>query len=424
VTASPTPKLRSHLLLAGVLFVVAIALGRPELLVLAAPFALELALAIAFLREPSVAISIACERDRALEGEELAIELRVEAAEDVPRLELVPSIPAGVRLVGEAPRSFTLAAHEVRLFKLELELARWGAYQIDPLLVTASDRFGCFAYRWSVAADVRLKVYPRAERLRELVAPRQTQPVAGNRVARAKGSGIEFADIRTYVPGDPPRQINWRASARARRLLVNQRHVERSSDVLLFLDSFSDVGTDGEGTLAAAVRAGTALAKHYLAERDRVGLVEFGGTVRWLEPSLGSRQAYRIVDALLEARQTLSYAWKDIDVLPARSLPAQALVVALTPLLDERSIRALLDLRGRGFDLALVELDPEPFLPEPRTLSEQVGRRLWLLERDVRRLEFERLGVPVGRWDGRESLQLPLGEVRTFRRFAASPLAS
>ena len=45
-----------------------------------------------------------------------------------------------------------------------------------------------------------LRVYPRIERLRASIVPRQTQPFAGNRVARAKGEGIEFADVRAYAP--------------------------------------------------------------------------------------------------------------------------------------------------------------------------------------------------------------------------------
>ena len=48
-------------------------------------------------------------------------------------------------------------------------------------------------------------------------------------MARAKGDGIEFADIRPFVPGDRVRRINWRASARRPGLWVNESHPERNT---------------------------------------------------------------------------------------------------------------------------------------------------------------------------------------------------
>ena len=74
--------------------------------------------------------------------------------------------------------------------------------------------------------------------------------------------------------------------------------------------------------------------------------------LNWLLPATGPRQLYRIVDAMLDTQIILSYAWQDLVVVPRRTLPPQALVVALTPLLDDRAATALLDLRARGFDLS------------------------------------------------------------------------
>jgi uncharacterized protein (DUF58 family) len=101
------------------------------------------------------------------------------------------------------------------------------------------------------------------------------------------------------------------------------------------------------------VRATATLAARYLERRDRVGLVSFGGVLRWLTPGMGTTQQYRIVDALLESEIVFNYAWKDVSVIPSRVLPPQALVVAVTPLLDDRAIEALADLRSRRYDLAI-----------------------------------------------------------------------
>src|SRR6185503_4210072 len=137
------------------------------------------------------------------------------------------------------------------------------------------------------------------------------------------------------------------------------------------------------GTLDLAVEAAGSLAAHYIEEKDRVGLVAFGGVLNWLTVSTGLVQLYRILDSLLDAEIFLSYAWKDIDLLPVRSLPPKALVIALSPLLDERAVRVLLDLRARGFDLAVIEISPVPFAPPGSDVLDQLAHRLWLLRREA-----------------------------------------
>ena len=85
-------------------------------------------------------------------------------------------------------------------------------------------------------------------------------------------------------------------------------------------------------------------------------------------------QLYRIVDSLLDTEIILSYAWKDVDVIPPRTLPPKALVLAITPLLDERAVTTLLDLRARGFDLAVLEVSPVAFASA--ATGEQRGARV------------------------------------------------
>jgi uncharacterized protein (DUF58 family) len=201
-------------------------------------------------------------------------------------------------------------------------------------------------------------------------------------------------------------------------LYVNEQHPERNSDVIIFLDTFAEARRAEEGTLGLAVRAATTLAEHYLSTRDRVGFVSFGAMVRWLTPGAGDVQRYRITEALLETEVAFSFAWRDIDTLPVRSLTPQALVIALTPLLDERGTRALLDLRRRGFDLVVVEISPLAFATGGKDPVDVLATRFWRLWRDSVRFRFEEMGVAVVEWDGQVSLAAAVEEVRAFRRFA------
>ena len=140
--------------------------------------------------------------------------------------------------------------------------------------------------------------------------------------------------------------------------------------------------------------------------------------LNWLTVSSGIVQLYRVLDSLLDTEIFLSYAWKDIDVLPVRTLPPRALVLALSPLLDDRSVRALIDLRARGFDLAVIEISPVPFVEQGSGELDDLAYRLWLLRREALRASYLQLGVPVVEWQRGMPLQAALEEVRTFRRHA------
>jgi uncharacterized protein (DUF58 family) len=240
--------------------------------------------------------------------------------------------------------------------------------------------------------------------------------VLGSQVSRERGEGIEFADLRPLIPGDRVRSINWRASARRGVPYVNLQHPEHSADIVLFLDTFAEAERAEAGTLDTAVHAAAALASTYLTRRDRVALVSFGGTLSWLVGSPGTRQLYRIVDALLESHVKPSFRWTDITHVPGHLLPARALVIAVSPLLDERSIGALLDLRARGYDLVVIEISP---LAPGDADSHRLPMRLWQLQREMLRTRFERLGVPVARWEHPHTdLDLVIEEVISFRRHA------
>ena len=411
-----SPRLGAYAGISAFGLVAGLALGRPELVALVTPFALVLAVGLAIGRPPTLHVEGGLERERTLEGDEVIFSVRMRAAGAVERLELNLALPDG--LAGDGPVTLHLAADEERALELPVRCVCWGAYTPGEVHVRATDRLAAFAFEDVVDLRAPLKVYPRPEQLLEILKPLETQVYTGNQVARAKGDGIELSEIRPFVPGDRVRRINWRASARRGELVVNELHPERNADVILLLDTFSEARTAERGTLDLMVRAAAALAAEYLARKDRVGVVAFGGVVNWLLPATGVSQLYRIVDSLLDTEIALSYAWKGVKLLPSRTLPPKALVIALSALLDERSTGALLDLRARGFDLAVVEVSPVPFAPSGSSEADELAHRLWVHLRAATRWQYESAGVPVVEWQDGVPLAGPLEEVAAYRRYA------
>jgi len=400
-------------LLAGLL------LGRVEPVVLAAPFVAVLTLGLLAARRPSLSVEFRLDRERAIEGDEVEGVLAVASDVPVERLEIELGRPPGLRLLDD-PSSLVLGLPQggERELRVRLRCDRWGGYALGRVRLVARDRFGLF--RVERIADLRqpLKVYPSAEEVSRLLKPARTQAFAGNQVSRFKGEGIEFADIRAFAPGDVVRRVNWRVTARRGGLHVNEFHLERNADVVIFLDTFTEVRDAAGGTLDQAVRGAAALIEAHLRQRDRVGLVGFGGTLRWLRPAMGEIQLYRLVDSLIDTEIVLSYAWKGLEVIPRRTLPPGSMVIAFSPLLDERTLRALSDLSGRGHDVAVVEVSPAEWLRPGTRETERLAFRLWEMEREALRARFQQMGVAVATWRRGTSLVDSLEEVRGFRRQA------
>jgi uncharacterized protein (DUF58 family) len=330
MTRFASPKLGAYAGLAALGLLAALVLRLPELVLFAAPFALVAAVAALQVRTPRIDVQVELDRERTLEGDLLDVSLRFEPSDGIERMDVLLELAPGLEVEeGMNPSTLRLSEGEERVLPLRLRSIRWGAFRVGRIHLRAHDPFGMFRHEAVIDRRQPLKVYPTQEAVRDLLRPSDTQVFSGNHVARQKAEGIEFADIRQFVAGDRIRHVNWRATARRGELWVNEHHAERNADVVIFLDVFAEARRGGRSTLDPALGAAASLAARYLRQRDRVGFVSFGGTLNWLLPSTGARQLYRIVDAMLDTQITLSYAWRDLVVIPRRTLPPQALVLAL-----------------------------------------------------------------------------------------------
>jgi len=415
VSWAPTAKRRAYLALAALGVIAGVALRRPELAVLAVPFGALAAVA------PSSPPRLEVRRTdvgpvRVLDGEAVEVHLELETAGPIAWLEVVPA-PGARFEVASARIGPANAGHAVAVqppvtvpVALELRARRWGANAVGGVLLRAHDRGGMATAERRIDVPAIVRVLPRGEALRELLAPAGTQPAPGDWPARQRGGGTDLADIRPFVPGDPVRAINWRATARLGTPYVTERRAERTAEVVLFLDAFADVG----GTMERAVRAALAIAREHLARRDRVGVVGFGGAVWWLAPGIGRGQVLRIVDTLLQSQVIASAAWHDLGHVPRGALPAQATVIALTPLVDERAVAALGDLVRRRFDVVIVEVEPDPAPAD--TPADVLADRLWTLGQSELRARFLAAGAPCVRWPRERPLDAAVEEVNAWRR--------
>jgi uncharacterized protein (DUF58 family) len=419
VNGSLAPRTPGLLALAAAGLIAALASGRPELALLSMPFLVFAGTGLVLAQEPRLAAEIELDRTRLLEEETVVATVRVrnDGAQTV-QVELAPVRSRYLTLDPAGVVAIDLPAGAEAQVMFAAQPRRWGAHAVGPLVLHARDLLGVTTWQGRLGRRLHLRTFPREQRLRELVVPLRTQPFLGAHVARARGEGIEFADIRPFRVGDRVRQINWRATARRGAPQVNERHPEHSSDVVLLLDTFEEARDQAGGTLDSAVRAAAALARAHLARRDRVGLVDFGGTLHWLEPAFGTTQLYRIIDALLASDIAFSYAWRNVDSIPLRVLPPGALILAISPLLDKRSTVLVTDLRRRGCDLTVIEVSPLDHISSGPSAADAVAYELWRLQREALRARLQSLGIGVAVWERDGTLGPALEGVNAFRRSA------
>jgi uncharacterized protein (DUF58 family) len=388
--------------------VIALLAGRPEFAGVAAPGLLLLAAGRVQRRPARIVVRVRLSAGRALEGEAVTVEVRSEGHGDRHvRWILHPGAainPGDVTTADGAQARFTVAAEH------------WGRRRVGTMSVVVRDPWRLAEGHLSVILPV-LDFYPGPTNQRTTVVLRRLPTRVGEHPARTAGQGIEFFGVREYLPGDRQRSINWPASTRRGRLQVNTFATERSQDVVLLADATSDVGEPGSSALDLALRGAAAAARAYLEGRDRVGVITYQWSgVSWLAPRLGRRQLDRIIVSMMTSRPLASRAgWArgaSSGRLPRAALPPGALIVVFSPLLDQRFVETLRNMRERGFTMLVVDvLNAEP--PARRRNEDRMTRQIWQMEKEAIRFSLHELGVPVVHWDGVASLDLPLaGYVR------------
>lgn len=287
---------------------------------------------------------------------------------------------------------------------------RWGRYPIQGR-VTVRARGGLLQGTSVVdAADVY--VFP--------VTPPQSTSIPrtdlldrlGTHLTRHIGPGVEYADVRRYVPGDHLRTVNWPVSARRGSLHVTQRLTDRAADVVVLVDNYPQPAGPATGATDRTVRGAVQVVQSALRSGDRAGIVALGDRhPRWLGADIGRRQFYRVLDAVLAVDG--GYETTPGTLAPRAAVPPGAIVVAFSTLIDTEFALALIDLRKRGHTVVAVDvLEGAPFKDE----IDRVVARMWSLQRSFMYRDMATIGVDIVAWRSVDTLDTAMQLVPYHRR--------
>ena len=218
-----------------------------------------------------------------------------------------------------------------------------GDYTFGSLTARIAGPLGLVRRQWRIPHATAVEVYPnfrQATRM-ELLARRSHLLRTGLHSLRRRGEGRTFESLRDYVLGDDTRHMDWKATARRRRLVVREYEVERHQNVLLMLDA-GRMMTAAVGRLTkldSAVNAALLVTHAAVTRGDNVGLLAFAEDVlTYVPPRTGKAQVGRVLEAMYRLQPSLiepDYA-AAFRYLAARRLQ-RALILVFTDLVDARA---------------------------------------------------------------------------------------
>ena len=204
------------------------------------------------------------------------------------RVENIYSFPVLLEIIDEIPPIFQrrdilfrlkLGMGEGKNIQYRLRPTQRGVYSFGQLRVFATSPIGLVQRRFTLGTPVDVKVYPSYLMLTryELLVISNNLTDLGIKKIRRVGNNTEFEQIKDYVSGDDFRRINWRATARTSRLMVNVYQDERSQQIFNILDKGRVMQQSFRGMtyLDYAINASLVLSYVAMRKEDKAGVLTF-----------------------------------------------------------------------------------------------------------------------------------------------------
>lgn len=217
-------------------------------------------------------------------------------------LEIIDELPEQFQKRDFLIRNFVHAQSE-RTFTYEVTPVERGEYIFGRLNIYEIGFLNLFKRRWIFNAGQTVACYPSFLQLRkyELMAIVKQPKWFGFKKIRRIGHTMEFEQIKDYVVGDDFRTINWKATAKTSRFMVNQYQDETSQPVYSVIDMGRVMKMPFENLklLDYAINASLAFSKITLQKKDKAGLITFSDQVyQWTEASGKSTQMHTLMEQL------------------------------------------------------------------------------------------------------------------------------
>ncbi|HEY6451624.1 MAG TPA: DUF58 domain-containing protein [Steroidobacteraceae bacterium] len=271
----------------------------------------------------------------------MRLELR-SARRRAAALEVAPTAPTEVSIERAVAR-LELPVDAPAALALTATARRLGRFEWPPVQMRISGALGLAWWRRSVSTDFALRVVPDVLHDSERALDARA---GGDRASPRMGAGGEIVQLRDYRAGDPPRSIDWKASARTRRLISRDFSEDQHLEIVIAVDvsRASGLAAGASDRLALYVNIAARIAQRAAALDDRIGLLLYADQpLAALAPGRGIAAVTRLRSLLGQARVQPTEANHALAAVRIRSLAHQrSMVLMLTDLDDAGMASALI----------------------------------------------------------------------------------
>jgi uncharacterized protein (DUF58 family) len=228
---------------------------------------------------------------------------------NLPHVRFADYVPFGVvRTRGSAENAGGVRSGQAVELDYSIFCPTAGRVRFEGVSVQLVDLQGFFYHATFLPGVAHYRVLPAladAAGNRPTVKRHNLLPSPGLHRHLRPGSGSELLDLRDYLPGDPPKTIAWKVSARRDRLITKEFESEVPVRCTLFVDTSHSVrvGPPGQNALARLVDISAAVAQATAGARDLTGLCLFDETrtTSYTRPARGSRHLIQLLHILADA---------------------------------------------------------------------------------------------------------------------------
>ena len=355
------------------------------------------------------------QRDQVFEGENSEVGVKVESSRSMGNLEVFDRMSPGLDLRDSSNNAMLPPGK--RFFRYEIDAPLRGYHPIGPTSVRRWDPMWLWFSEKEVDNKQQLTVFPsmEAQRSREMIISLAKQRPGEMKLKRI-GLGKEFHSIRDYTTTDPFNTINWKATARTGKLLVNQYEAESVTDVMFLLDArmVTRVGSMVDNPLERSIRLIASVSAGLLQTSNRVGLIIYGSTISVFKPMGGPSALNTILHTLTNVTPS---GYNTLGATISYSLPyldPNVPVIMLSPLSEDPTIReAVKNLLGRGHPLTIIS--PSGIEFERNVYSGKMTPKYLLkrLSRENMVIDLRSMGAKVVDWTPEMDLLRVIQEVWT-----------
>ena len=342
---------------------------------------------------------------RVYEGESTQVQLRVvNPGKRLLFLEVRDRLPRQLKVDGGAAYDFlALPSGAIDELRYEVRAPLLGVYEVGPTDLRLEDPFGLFYEERHTEASDTLWVLPRREDLRKAqLESRLPMPLMGDHQVNRPGDGFDFFALREYVPGDTLRSVNWKASARTGKMMVNQMMRTTAAEVTLFVDgrAITLAGPEQESARVMIARAVASLTEFVFIRKDQPRLYIYTDHVREIEPQPPERMIPLTLETLAELAPKGAFPVKLAVSQALPSMKPWTPAIFVTAAIDDDTLtEAASTLLANNMQVAVISPRP-PSLPG---VEGDLARAL-LAERDRVLREVAGLGAIVIELDPGSSL--------------------